>query len=282
MNNITIYQPNQRAKLGFINTWIIMIKDVLASWELIYQLWRRDFLMQYKKSFLGMGWVFISPILGIVSWVFMNATGVLDPGDVGIPYPAYVLISSSIFGLFMGLYTSASGTLQVGKSFIMQVNFPHHVLLFKQTFQELFNFLTTFLISIVVLFIFGALPSWKIIFFPFMILPFFFLAAALGLMVSVVEVVTPDLKKGFTFIMGLTKIITPIIYSDNIKDPLLQKVIKYNPLTYLIGGARDIVVFGELKHIDRYFICVGATILLFLVIWRMFYVLEEKVIEKMI
>src|SRR4030042_1253111 len=108
---ITIYEPNQRLKLGWFRIWIIMIKNIIASRDLIAQLFKRDFLAVYKKSFLGSAWIFITPVLGIVSWVIMNSAGVLKPGDVGIPYPAYVLISTSIWGLFMGFYDSSTETL---------------------------------------------------------------------------------------------------------------------------------------------------------------------------
>src|SRR5664280_3435288 len=147
-----VYEPNQRLKIGWIRTWIVLFRNIIQSWDLIYQLFRRDFLMSYKKSFIGAGWIFIAPLLGIVSWVFYNATGILQPGDVGIPYPAYVLLSTSIYGLFGGFYTAASGTLNAGLGFITQVNYPHDVLLIKQALVQLANFAVVFLINIIVLF----------------------------------------------------------------------------------------------------------------------------------
>ena len=50
---LTIYEPNQRAKVGFFRTWLVMFKNIISARELIWQLFRRDFLMAYKKSFLG-------------------------------------------------------------------------------------------------------------------------------------------------------------------------------------------------------------------------------------
>ena len=178
-DQITIYEPNQRQKIGFFRSWVVMIKNIIASRELIAQLFKRDFIAVYKKSFLGVTWIFVAPVIGIVSWVFMNMTGILKPGDVGIPYPAYVLLSSSIWGLFMGFYGAATGTLGAGAGFIMQVKFPHEALLIKQTAQHLANYLLGFVMNIIVLLAFGVIPSWKIIFFPIMIIPLFFWVQAL-------------------------------------------------------------------------------------------------------
>ena len=99
---ITVYRPNMRHELGLFRTWGVMGRNVWNARELIWQLFKRDFLAGYKKSFVGLAWVFIAPLLGIVSWVFLQMTGMLQPGDVGIPYPAYVMIGTSMWGLFMG------------------------------------------------------------------------------------------------------------------------------------------------------------------------------------
>jgi len=280
--NITIYEPNQRKNIGFFKLYLVMFKNIIKSRGLMWQLFRRDFLMSYKKSFLGISWIFISPIIGIISWVFMSFTGILNHGDIGIPYPAYVLISSSIWGLFMGFYEAASGTLNAGSGFILQVKYPHEALLVKQTFQHLANFFLGFLINIIVIIAFGVIPSWKIIFFPLAILPLFLLGAGIGLIVSVINIVAFDFSKVFNIFFGLLFFITPVIYSDKLENNLLQKIIKYNPLTYLIGNVRDMIIYGRFDNVKYFLYSSLFALLIFLLSWRLFYISEEKVIEKMI
>lgn len=279
---ITVYEPYYRSRTGWLKTWLILIRNIFNSKELIWQLFRRDFLMQYKKSFLGATWLIVTPLVGVVSWVLFNATGILQPGDVGIPYPAYVLLSTSIFSLWPSLQTAAAGTLEAGKGFIDQVNYPHETLLIKQALVQLATFGIVFAINMLVLIGFGVIVSWKIVFFPFMILPIFFISAAVGLQLSLIGVVAPDIKKGVLLFSGLVMYITPVVFSSRIKNPLIQEVMKYNPLTYLVGGFRDVLIYGKMQHVDLYFIISGVCLLLFLISWRMFYLAEEKVIEKMI
>lgn len=278
----TVYEPNYRQKLGLFKVWGMMFYNIVASRELIVQLFKRDFLMAYKKSFIGMGWIFLSPIIGIISWVFMNATGILNPGDVGIPYPAYVLISTSMWGLFMGFYSSAAGTLGAGSGFIMQVKYPHEALLIKQTAQHLANFTITFLVTLIVLLCFGIVPSLYVLLLPVMALPMLLLGTGLGLIVSVISVVASDLQRGFDFLLNMMLYVTPIIYSSKTANPLLRKIIEVNPLTYLVGGVRDLIIYGKTAHPERYFIASAFALVVFLMAWRLFYVSEERVIEKML
>lgn len=278
---VKIYEPRSRARIGLFKSWFIMFRNIYVSSELIAQLFKRDFLASYKKSFLGMSWIIIAPIAGIVSWVFMNATGILKPGDVGIPYPAYVLLSTSIWGLFMGFYSSAEGGLRSGSSLIMQVSFPHEVLLVKQVSQHLANYSLGFILNIVVLLLFGVTPSWMIILFPVLALPLFFLGAGIGLVVSVFSMVAAEAQRIVGLFLSLLMFVTPVIYSDKVQNELLQNIINWNPLTYLIGTTRDIIVYGHSDAWQGYILSTIFSIIVFLISWRLFFLSEEKVVERM-
>ncbi len=45
MRETIIYEPNQQAKLGFFRTILVIFKNAYFSKELIFQLYKRDFLM---------------------------------------------------------------------------------------------------------------------------------------------------------------------------------------------------------------------------------------------
>jgi len=282
MKNRVVYEPNQYAKIGFFKTMFVVIKNTIASKELIFQLYKRDFLMQYKKSFLGLGWMIFGPIMGVVSWVLMDSAGVLSPGDVGVPYPVYVLFGTSIWGLFMSFFSSTSQTLQIAGGFIQQVNFHHEALVFKQGLQNLTNFGISLIINIVVMLSFGVIPTWFILLVPLFIIPIFFLAASAGLMVSILSTLTSDVSRIASFFLSLLMFITPVIYDSSEKVVWLQQCNLYNPLTYLITAPRDLILTGTMSNPFYYIVSIVMAILLFMVALRFFYISEKKVIEKMI
>ena len=140
-SEITVYEAHQRQKVSLFVAVRMMVTDVVCCRELIWQLFKRDFLMQYKKSFFGVGWILLAPLIGFASWVFMNAAGVLKPGDMNFPYPAFVLISTTLWGFFSSSVIAASRTLKAGQGFIGQVHYPHHIMLVKELLQAYSNFL---------------------------------------------------------------------------------------------------------------------------------------------
>jgi lipopolysaccharide transport system permease protein len=281
-NAIGIYRPNRRHEIGWWTCWIILAANVYRSRELIWQLFRRDFIAEYKKSFVGYVWRFISPIAGILPWVILQRTNLLRPGDLDIPFPAYALLGTTMWGLFGAFYGSAKSTLASGGSLIHQVQYAHEAMLFKQTASQLASFAMNFVVCLVVLMAFGVMPSWRLIFFPLVALPMFFLGAGVGLLFSMISIVAVDVDRIMNYAMGLLIWTMPIIYSSKVPNPVLRTIIKWNPLTYMICSARDIVIYGRLYGPRVFFCCAAGSLLLFLIAWRMFFVSEDKIIERII
>jgi len=281
-SEITVYEAHQRCKTGLFAAVCIMTVDVVRCRELVWQLFKRDFLMQYKKSFLGVGWILLAPLIGFASWVFMNAAGVINPGDMDFPYPAFVLISTTLWGFFTNSVIAASRTLKAGEGFIGQVHYPHHIMLIKELLQSYCNFLISFVFVTVLLMCFNVTLTGYYYATPLLVVPMMVLAAALGLSLSIVNVVSMDIDKMIGYLLNFFMFLTPVVYTADNKTGIVKLILTCNPMTYLHGCARDLIVFGHTENGDV-FVCLAMAAFLFLLLsMRWFYVAEEKVIEKMV
>ena len=277
-----IYRPNQRFQLSHFETWKQMAKALWVNRELIGQLFRRDFFGSYKKSLLGPTWVFLSPIVGVIAWVVLRRSGLLNAGDLDIPYPIYVLVCTTMWGLFMGFYSASASTLKAAGSLLMQVNFPHEVYLFEQNALQLVNFSILFLLNLGTMFLFGVVPSWKLLFLPLVLIPLFLIGAAIGLITAVFGVITLDVRNGLALILGFMIWLSPIIYAPSTGSPTLAKIANYNPLTHLVCSGRDIILYGRLYDIEGFLISSFLAVILFLYACRVFYVTENRLVERML
>ena len=298
---ITVFRANQRHEIGLFKTWIVMALNVYEARELIWQLFKRDFFAVYKKSFIGIGWIIIAPVIGVLQWVLLNLIGALKVGDVGIPYPVYILIGSSMWGMFLGIYYAASATLRSGADLILQVNYPHEALLFKQLAQQLANFMITLSLNVMVLFGMWLLkpevfaidfPSWGMLLFPLMMLPVLLFSAAIGLFIAMVNVVAIDLNKFVDMAMGFLLYLTPVIYTvDIFKDAVagspssyVYLALQWNPLTYLVCSCRDVLIYGTVYQ-GNWVAWAWSSLLaliMFMMSWRLFYISENKLVERMV
>jgi len=281
-SEITVYEAHQRRRTGLFAAVCIMTVDVVRCRELVWQMFKRDFLMQYKKSFLGVGWILLAPLIGFASWIFMNAAGVLNPGDMDFPYPAFVLISTTLWGLFTSSVISASRTLKAGQGFIDQVHYPHHTMLAKELLQAYTNFLISFIFVTVLLVCFKVPLSIFYFATPLLVLPMMVLAAALGLSLAIINVVSMDIDKIIGYLLNFFMFLTPVVYTADNKTGIVKVILTCNPMTYLHGCARDLIVFGQTDTGDVFIYLTLAALLFLLLTMKWFYVAEEKVIEKMI
>ncbi len=278
------FRPNERHRHGLFRVWMVMGRNVLSSRTLIWQLFKRDFLATYKKSFLSISWIFIMPLIGIIQWVFMQRAGILNPGDVvpEYPYAAYVLLGTSLWGLFMGFYQAAASTLIAAQSIVTQVNYPHEIFLFKQTAESLAAFAITLVLNLVVLFSFGVTPSPMVLLLPLIALPMFFFAASIGLIASMVQVVAIDVSRLLQLSLGFLMYLTPVVYYPENRVGMVAFVNKWNPMTYFICSCRDIIVKGELYGPQQYAVWSAIAFVCFMISWRLFYVSEDRLIERMV
>jgi lipopolysaccharide transport system permease protein len=280
-DQVVVFEPDQRVRLGFVLGWRMMVRNVVSSRELIWQLFKRDFLAGSKQSVLGLLWILITPLVGIVSWVVMNAVGVLHPGEVGVPYPIYVLCGTTIWGMFMGFYSSAAASLTSAGGLLAQARFSHEALVAQQLAQAVIAALANLVLLAAVWVVGGLSVHSSALWFPVSVLPVVLLGTGIGLIVSVFAVVVHDITKAVTTLLGLLMFATPVIYASNVPHDWLQRVIWWNPLTYLVGGARDLLLEGRINHVSSYAGAVAFALGLFLLAWRLFFLSEQKVAERL-
>ena len=232
-NRLTQLYPE--SKSNFFAYWPSLISRLRPYSFFIRQLVRISILKDFKRSYIGLFWLFIVPVLSVISWIMLNGAGIIDPGDSTIPYPAYVLLSTSIWGFFVGIYQSTSNILVGRGNMIVMTCFPHEVLVMEKIWVHFIRFTIPFLINIVALFLFGVPFTWLALLFPLTLLPLLLLGVGIGLIISLFRVVAVDLARLFDHGMGFLMFLTPVIYTPEIKISWLSKIVAYNPLAYLIG-----------------------------------------------
>ena len=279
-DQIVVYEPDQRARLGWVLSWKTMIENVVNSRELIWQLFKRDLLAGSKQSILGLLWMVISPLVGIVSWVLMNEAGVLRPGTLDVPYPLYVLFGTALWGLFMAFYSAAASSLTSAGGLLIQAKFSHEALVAQQMAHNVIVVIVNIVLLVAVWGVFGGSWHWSALLLPLGLVPLFLLGTGIGMAVSVFAVLIRDMTRTVTTLLGLAMFMTPVVYAGDVHHSWLQRLVAWNPLTYLVGGARDLVLEGRIGQPLAYVASVVLAAAVFLTSWRLFFMSEQKVAEK--
>jgi len=278
---VTVYQPNER-RGGLVWGLLQAREDIVASRHVIARLFWRDFIAQFRQKILGYFWALLSPLLGIVSFLFLFFIGVLRPGEGEIPYTLYVLMGSTIWGCLPGAMGAVSGGLQAQADLIMRTRIPKLALAVSSLAGLVYGIAIS-MVTMTILFLFmGVTPSWWFLAYPLLVLPMVLLGTAAGLVLSVLGPIARDLIPLATQALAFVMYLTPVIYvHSSIQNPIVKVIIEWNPITYLVDIPRSLICLGRAENIDTFLWVAIGTVILVTIGLRIFYLLEDLVAERL-
>lgn len=260
--------------------WKDRIQSVKRNKHLIWQLLNLSLTNQYKRTFLGSVWLVLGPILSVTIWLILNYTGIYNPGESSVPYTGYLLLSMSIWIFFSNFFKLIATSVTESGSMLMEMPFDMEAKLVEKILVTIINFLIPFTLNIVVLLILGVRFDWSsLLFFPTLI-PLILLGIAFGVFISLIEVVFNDIllvaSQGITLLMYFT----PVVYTDKVESPFLQQIISINPLTYLLGVPRDLLVGTPIVSWNEYWLSAGFALVVFILVIHFFFKSVYKIVER--
>lgn len=274
----TVYEPNKYVKMG-IKVWPLMVRQLIEGRELLWRLFVRDWAVRYKQSALGYLWVILNPLIAVATFLLLNRAGILNVGKLDIPYPLYALIGLSVWQLFSGGLFSGCVSITAAGGMVSKINFPREVLVLSSVGQVLFEFLIKFALIGAFFFYFGFTPKWwGVVLFPLSIIPIFMFTLGLSFVFSLVTGIVRDTPSFLSLVTMLLMFLTPVVYPITGDKSLLFRL---NPLFSLVNAPRDILIYGFVKEPADFFVVSVLSVLLFLISWRFFYLVESKIPERL-
>jgi lipopolysaccharide transport system permease protein len=280
LNEIIItYEPDNILRKGCFNIFKEILTEINRNKWLTYQLFRRDFLSSYKQSFLGIIWAIIFPFVSIFIFIALNRSGILNIGDIGVPYSIYALIGIAFWQFFSNGLVACSHSLVNAGPMIIKINFSKKSLVIASIGKAIIP-LIIHIILICILFIgYGKTPSIMSLLFPIFIIPLLLFTLGLGFFTSLLNGVIRDIGNIITILLMFLMFFTPVLYAKP-KTGILAIVTRYNPLYYLVSSPRDLILKGVIDEWYGFLIVSLISIILFIICLFGFHITETRVTER--
>ncbi|WP_418263886.1 ABC transporter permease [Flavobacterium faecale] len=256
------------------------IKGFKSSFYLARQLAKRDIKSQHRQSVLGIFWVLLPVVMNALVWVFLQGTGVINLSDTGIPYPVFVLIGTTIWSIFGECLNMPMTTVNSNRSILTKINFEKEALISLGFIKLFFNL--TIKLSLILFFLiyFQILPSQTIwLFVPFLIV-MILLFTSIGVLLMPLGVLYNDISKLIPIGLQLLMYVSPVLYAVP-KSGLMQKVMYFNPLTYLLMDIRNSLTGMPIAHWMFWGVLVLVTFFLSLIAMVVYRVSIPIITERM-
>jgi ABC-type polysaccharide/polyol phosphate export permease len=265
------------------------VREVWLYRDLLYQLVRREVLVRYRHSLLGVSWALLQPLglMLLFTFVFTRAVSLGAVADLGVPYPLFLYLGVLPWTLFaMGL-TGATQSLAAHRDLVTKVYFPQQILPLTSIASAFFDFCIASLVLVGLVAYYHCTTDWKFTFQPaLLLLPVvlavqLLLMTGLGLWLALGNLWYRDIKYlfgvGIQMWMFLTNVLYPLPTDGSAAVRLLTTI---NPMVPIISAYRSIVIDGACPQTGPFLASAVAAAGFTATGWAMYHALEGRFAER--
>lgn len=215
------------------------MKDLYQNRSVIMGLAKNDFKARFATSYLGMVWAYIQPLITIVVMWFVFQVGLKNPPVNDIPFIVWFVPAYLVWSFFSEAVVSVTNSFLEYQYLLKQVNFRVSVIPFIKIISSSFVHLV-FIVFIYFIMFFYKVPvtlySIQVVYY---FLCTVVLLLALGWLLATLQVFIPDTASLVSVIVQIGFWATPIFWSPEKATPLVQTILKINPMYYICQGYRE-------------------------------------------
>lgn len=208
---------------------------------LIRQLTSREVKRKYARSYLGILWSVLNPLLSmaVLSLIFSQ----LFRRSIE-NYPIYYLTGYILWQTFTGATNAAMTTLVDNKALLIKVKFPMDLFILTRVYTSLIQLGYSLIAYGVMLAVFGISLKWSMLIAPLIILCLFAFSLGLSYILATAYVFFGDIKHLYTVVLTLWMYCSAIFYPVEQLQGFIRSVIQINPLYIYIHCLRKAVMEG--------------------------------------
>lgn len=253
-------------------------KQLYKYRELLKSNTKKEVRGKYKHSFLGVLWSFLNPLLQILVYAIVFPLILKNNQEHYVVFLCCGLIPWNFFAT--AINKSASTMLENG-NIIKKVYFPREILPISVVTSELINFVISTIIILAFVIFDGVKLTPYILYYPLIVIVQYLLILAISFIVSSITVYIRDIQHFIGVALQLFFYATPIVYAANTIPEEFSWILKYNPMTYIINGYRDIFLNQTAPDIKMLLIILCAIIVACVVGYSIFSKLQKGFAEEL-
>jgi ABC-type polysaccharide/polyol phosphate export permease len=215
---------------------------------LVYNMVGRNIKSKYGRSFIGLGWTLLSPMMlaAIYYLVFKQIMRVQMTH-----YLTFVLSGVLPWTFFAQCVMEGMESIVGNESLVTQIPVPLQILPLVNSTTNLITLSAAVPVILAVSIFQGVTPGWHSLFVFYFFGILFLLAYSLALILSVGYVIFRDLRHVMTLFLQLWMFGTPVIYSVEMVPERYRPFLHLNPVTDAISGLHQIFTQGIFPSSDQ-------------------------------
>jgi ABC-type polysaccharide/polyol phosphate export permease len=242
------------------------LRELFRYRNLILQSVRRNLVIRYKRSVLGVAWTMLNP-LGttlILTFVFSNVFGGVSQ------YAPYVLSGLLCWTFFSQTTSDSMANLIWGEGLLRRIYVPRTVFAVSAIGTGLINLAIGLVPLLLVMLLTGMIPQPCALLLPIPTLFLAMFALGVGLLLSTVAVYFGDTVSMYAIALTAWMYMSPVIYTLDRLPQQFVWIIKLNPMYYLINLFREPIYYSRVPTLSEFLVAGAIATITLLVGWWVF------------
>lgn len=220
--------------------------DVIRYKDLFFMLARRDVMVRYKQTAIGMIWAVLRPLLTMLVFTIVFGRIAKLPSE-GVPYSLLVFSGMLPWFFFSSSVSESSSSLVTNAPLLSKVYFPRILIPASAVFVAVIDFLVGMCLLMILMIFFGFFPSWRLLLLPVFLMIGFSAALGLGLWFSTLNVRYRDVQFVIPFLLQFGLYLSPVGFSSSIVPGKWALIYALNPMVSVIDGFRWAILGGAFQ-----------------------------------
>lgn len=241
-----------------------LIRELFNSRTMLINLSKNDFKNKYSGSALGIVWGFVPPIMTILIYWFIFNIGFRIVPVEGVPYLLWLVSGLVPWFFFSESIVSATNSFTEYSYLVKKVVFKVSIIPLVKIISALFIHLFFIWILMYIFLLHGYIPSLfnlQLLYYTGCLI---FLIIGISLVTATINVFFKDVSQIVVVILQFGVWLAPIMWNPTIFSDKWIKILKLNPLYYIIQGYRDSLIYNIsiYERLDEgiYFWCIAIGI----------------------
>lgn len=246
-------------------------------WFVIRELTGREIKRRYARSYLGIVWSVLNPLLSMAVMSLIFSTMFQRSIE---NFPIYYLTGNLMWSMFTGITNTMMTALVDNKAMLIKIRLPMAIFPLSRAYTSLVNFGYSLAAYVVMLLVFQI--SWNAympLFFLYTIGIFMF-STGIGYLLSILYVHFGDVKHLWGVLLTLWMYMSALFYPVENVSVAMQRIIRINPMYVYITCARKAVLTGTLPDATEWIQMSVWSIVMYFIGWLVFKRFKCGVMQK--
>ena len=230
--------------------------------DLIVYLAKNQISLRYRKSYLGMLWSLLNPLLTMIVLTMVFSTIFKNQIE---NFPIYLMCGRLFYDYNSEATKTSLNSVVSNSSLIKKIYIPKYVFPLSSSIAALVNMFFSLLALIIVMFCTHLPLRWTMLLFWLPMVYVFVFSTGLGLVLSAINVFFRDIKHLYGVLLTMWLYLTPIFYPFESVPEMVQNIIRLNPLYHYIEMFRGLIIYGTLPTLRENLLCGGMGIRILLI-----------------